>query len=250
MKRFENKVAFITGGNSGIGKAAAILIAREGANVVIADINENSETLEEIAREGTHVKFIKCDVSNASEVSLAVSETVKIFGSLDVALNNAGIVDSSQIHEKSIEEWHKVLGVNLNGVFYCMKYQLEQMRKQQGGGSIVNMGSIMSMVSEIGIASYASSKHGLVGLTKVAALENAKSNIRVNAIGPGYIETPLLMDNSGSGKEYREYMESKHPMGRLGKPEEIAKAFLFLASEDASFCTGAYLPVDGGYLIQ
>ncbi|WP_343558846.1 SDR family oxidoreductase [Sphingobacterium sp.] len=179
-----------------------------------------------------------------------MNETVIHFGRLDVALNNAGIVDASPIHEKTIDEWRKVLDVNLNGLFYGLKYQINQMRKQESGGSIVNMGSIMSQVSEFGIAAYASSKHGLVGLTKVAALENATNNIRVNAIGPGYIETPLLMDNSASGEKYRSYMESKHAMKRLGKPEEIAKAFLFLASEDASFCTGAYLPVDGGYLIQ
>jgi len=250
MKRFENKVAFITGGNSGIGKAAAVLIAREGADVVIADIKEDIEAIQEIEKEGGRVKFIQCDVSKSEAVESAINETIRIFGSLDVALNNAGIVDASTIHEKSIEEWHRVLNVNLSGVFYCMKYQIKQMRKQANGGSIVNMGSIMSQVAEIGIGSYASSKHGLVGLTKVAAVENATNNIRVNAIGPGYIETPLLMDNSTSGAEYRSYMESKHAMKRLGKPEEIAKAFLFLASDDASFCTGVYLPVDGGYLIQ
>lgn len=250
MNRFTNKVAFITGGNSGIGKAAAILIAREGARVMVADVKENQEALNEILKEGTDVRFVKCDVSRPEEVERAVAETVAVFGSLDVALNNAGVVDASLLHEKTIEEWQRVLNINLSGVFYGMKYQIAQMRKQPGGGAIVNMGSIMSQVGEQGIAAYASSKHGLVGLTKVAALENATNNIRVNAIGPGYIETPLLMDNSASGAEYRAYMESKHAMKRLGKPEEIAKVFLFLASDDASFCTGAYLPVDGGYLIQ
>lgn len=250
MKRFENKVAFITGGNSGIGKAAAILMAREGAKVMIADLKENKETLDEILKEGTDARFIACDVSKPEEVEHAVSETVKIFGSLDVAVNNAGIVDASPIHEKSVEEWQKVININLSGVFYGMKYQIAQMRKQETGGAVVNMGSIMSQVAEVGIGSYASSKHGLVGLTKVAALENGTSNIRVNAIGPGYIETPLLMDNAAQSSEYRSYMESRHAMKRLGRPEEIAKAVLFLASDDASFCTGAYLPVDGGYLIQ
>lgn len=250
MKRFENKVAFITGGNSGIGKASAILIAREGAKVAIADIKENQDVLAEIRKEGTEAIFVKCDVSKPEDVERAVNDTVKAFGSLDIALNNAGVVDAAPLHEKTIEEWHRVLNINLSGVFYGLKYQIAQMRKQATGGAIVNMGSIMSQVAEQGIAAYASSKHGLVGLTKVAALENATNNIRVNAIGPGYIETPLLMDNAASSSEYRAYMESKHAMKRLGKPEEIAKAFLFLASEDASFCTGAYLPVDGGYLIQ
>ncbi|GEN66381.1 SDR family NAD(P)-dependent oxidoreductase [Chryseobacterium rhizosphaerae] len=250
MKRFENKVAFITGGNSGIGKAVAVLMAREGAKVMIADIQENKETLEEVLKEGTDARFIACDVSNPEDVEKAVAETIEVFGSLDIGVNNAGIVDASPIHEKSIEEWQRVININLSGVFYGMKYQIAQMRKQETGGAIVNMGSIMSQVAEFGIGSYASSKHGLVGLTKVAALENGTNNIRVNAIGPGYIETPLLMDNAAQNVEYRSYMESKHAMKRLGKPEEIAKVVLFLASDDASFCTGAYLPVDGGYLVQ
>lgn len=248
MKRFEDKVAFITGGNSGIGKAAAVLMAREGAKIVIADLTENKDTLDEIAKEGTAVRFVACNVSKVEEVKQAVRATVDFFGSLDVAVNNAGVVDSGLLHEKPIEEWQRVLDINLSGVFYGMKYQIAQMRKQATGGAIVNVGSIMSQVAELGIASYASSKHGLIGLTKVAALENAVNHIRVNTIGPGYIETPLLMDNAS--QESRAYMESKHPMNRLGKPEEIAKAILFMASEDASFCTGTYLPVDGGYLIQ
>lgn len=250
MKRFENKVAFITGGTSGIGKVSAILIAREGAKVVVADINENQEAIEEIRQEGGEVKFIQCDVSKSEEVKDAIAETVAIFGSLDIALNNAGIVDRARnpIHEKSIEEWQQVLDINLNGVFYNMKYQIAQMRKQSTGGAIVNIGSIMSQVANEGIASYVSSKHGVIGLTKTAALENATHHIRVNAIGPGFIATPILPDTNN--KEALAYMESIHPMNRLGQPEEVAKAFLFLASDDSSFCTGVYLPVDGGYLIK
>lgn len=248
MKRFENKVMLITGGNSGIGKASAILAAREGAHVMIADLRLNQQTLDEIQQEGTTAAFVQCDVSKPEDMEKAVAATVEKFGRLDVALNNAGIVDASPIHEKSIGEWLKVTSVNLNGVFYGIKYEIAQMRRQGTGGAIVNIGSIMSQVGEIGIAAYAASKHGLVGMTKVAALENGTSNIRINTIGPGYIETPLLMDNASS--ESRAYMESKHAMKRLGKPEEIATAFLFLASDDASFCTGAYLPVDGGYLCQ
>lgn len=249
MKRFENKVAFITGGNSGIGKVSALAIAREGAAVMITDLSETSQVVEEIIKAGGKAAYVKCDVSMPEEVEHAVNETVRIFGRLDVALNNAGIVDTSLSHvnEKTLEEWNKVIAVNLSGVFYGMKYQIAQMRKQ-GGGSIVNIGSVMSQVTDMGIASYVSSKHGVVGLTKAAALENGTENIRVNIIGPGYIETPILMDNAGSGAA--EYLKSKTAMKRLGKPEEIAKTFLFLASDDASYCTGAYLPVDGGYLIQ
>jgi NAD(P)-dependent dehydrogenase (short-subunit alcohol dehydrogenase family) len=249
MKRFENKVAFITGGNSGIGKVSALAIAKEGAAVMITDLGETSQVVEEIKKAGGKAAYVKCDVSKPEEVEYAVNETIKIFGRLDVALNNAGIVDTSlkHINEKTLEEWNKVIAVNLSGVFYGMKYQIAQMRKQ-GGGSIVNIGSVMSQVTDMGIASYVSSKHGVVGLTKAAALENGSENIRVNIIGPGYVETPILMDNAGSGAA--EYLKSKTAMKRLGKPEEIAKAFLFLASDDASYCTGAYLPVDGGYLIQ
>lgn len=249
MKRFENKVAFITGGNSGIGKVSALAIAKEGAAVMITDLSETSQVIEEIIKAGGKAAYVKCDVSKPEEVEHAVNETVRIFGKLDVALNNAGIVDTSLSHvnEKTLEEWNKVIAVNLSGVFYGMKYQIAQMRKQ-GGGSIVNIGSVMSQVTDMGIASYVSSKHGVVGLTKAAALENGTENIRVNIIGPGYIETPILMDNAGSGAA--EYLKSKTAMKRLGKPEEIAKTFLFLASDDASYCTGAYLPVDGGYLIQ
>ncbi|RKE56318.1 SDR family NAD(P)-dependent oxidoreductase [Sphingobacterium detergens] len=250
MKRFENKVAFITGGNSGIGKAIALLMAREGAKVMIADLQRNQETLDEVLKAGGEVRFVACNVSDPTAVENAISDTIASFGSLDIAVNNAGVVDAAPIHEKSLEEWNRVININLNGVFYGMKFQIAQMRTQASGGSIINIGSIMSQVAEIGIAAYASSKHALVGLTKVAALENGVNNIRVNAIGPGYIETPLLMDNATGGADYKSIMESKHAMKRLGKPEEIARAVLFLASNDASFCTGVYLPVDGGYLIQ
>lgn len=250
MRRFENKVVFITGGTSGIGKSAAILFAREGAKVAVVDIHENPTALEEIRREGGEVLFIQCDVSKIDQVDHAVNETVAAFGSLDVAVNNAGISDrgGSLLHEKSIEEWQQVQDINLSGVFYGLKYQIAQMRRQESGGAIINIGSIMSMVGNETIASYVSSKHGVVGLTKVAALENAKHRIRVNAIGPGYIATPILPNQEN--KEMLAYMESLHPMNRLGQPEEIARPILFLASDDASFCTGVYLPVDGGYLIK
>lgn len=250
MKRFESKTVFITGGTSGIGKAAAILFAREGANLMLADVKKNQDAIEEIRQEGTAVEFIFCDVSKSEQLEQAVAATVTIFGSLDIAVNNAGISDSggSLLHEKSNEEWQQVQDINLSGVFYGLKFQIAQMRKQPNGGSIVNIGSIMSAVANETIASYVSAKHGVVGLTKVAALENAQHKIRVNAIGPGYIATPILPNQDN--KELLTYMESLHPMNRLGLPEEIAKPILFLASDDASFCTGVYLPVDGGYLIK
>lgn len=251
MKRFENKVVFITGGTSGIGRSSAILAAREGAKIALVDLHENAAVVEEIKKEGAEVKFIACNVANHDEVERAVADTIATFGSLDIALNNAGITDKSMapIHDKPLEEWQKVQDVNLNGVFYCMKHQLVQMRKQASGGSIVNMGSSMSVAVMEGIASYVASKHAVLGLSQTAALENAIHNIRVNVIGPGYIATPLLLAGIPD-EQTRKYMESLHPMNRLGEPEEIAKAFLFLASDDASFITGVYLPVDGGYLIK
>ncbi|WP_408097800.1 SDR family NAD(P)-dependent oxidoreductase [Peredibacter sp. HCB2-198] len=247
MKNFENQVAFITGGNSGIGKASALSVAREGANVMLADLKENPEVLREIKSLGVKASFVRCDVSKAEEVKNAIAETVKQFGSLDIALNNAGIGDQGMIHEKSLEQWERVISINLSGVFYCMKYEVEQMLKQKTGGKIINVSSILGQVAEAGAAAYVAAKHGVVGLTKTAAIEYGTKNIRVNAIGPGYIETPLLKDMD---EEKIHALEGRHTMKRLGHSEEVAKAFLWLASNDSSFLTGDYIPVDGGYLAQ
>ena len=180
-------------------------------------------------------------------VKEAISATVAQFGSLDVAFNNAGIGDEKQIHEKSIEQWNKVIAINLSGVFFCMKFQIEQMLKQKTGGSIVNVSSILGQVGTDGAAAYVAAKHGVVGLTQTAAIEYGTKNIRVNAIGPGYIETPLLQKMD---QDTKHALEEMHAMKRLGRAEEVAKAFTWLASDDASFMTGDYIPVDGGYLSQ
>ncbi|MFM6927787.1 MAG: SDR family NAD(P)-dependent oxidoreductase [Bdellovibrio sp.] len=247
MKRFQSKTAFITGGNSGIGKESALAIAKEGANVMIADLKEDKAVLKEIESLGVKASFIACDVANPMAVKEAVSATVAQFGSLDVAFNNAGVGDEKQIHEKSIEQWNKVIAINLSGVFFCMKFQIEQMLKQKNGGSIVNVSSILGQVGTDGAAAYVAAKHGVVGLTQTAAIEYGTKNIRVNAIGPGYIETPLLQNMD---KDTKHALEGMHAMKRLGRPEEVAKAFTWLASDDASFMTGDYIPVDGGYLSQ
>ncbi len=247
MKRFQNKTAFITGGNSGIGKESALAIAKDGANIMIADIKENKDVLKEIETVGVKAAFIACDVSNPMAVKEAINATIKNFGSLDVAFNNAGIGDEGMIHEKSIEQWKKVIDINLSGVFYCMKYEIEQMLKQKDGGSIINVSSILGQVGTSGASAYVAAKHGVVGLTQTAAAEYGDKKIRVNAIGPGYIETPLLQSMS---KDEKHALEQMHAMKRLGRPEEVAKAFLWLASDDASFMTGDYIPVDGGYLAQ
>lgn len=247
MGRFDNKVAFITGGNSGIGKASALMIAKDGANIMLADLKEDRGVLKEIEALGVTASFVKCDVSKPEDVEHAINETIRKFGSLDIALNNAEVGDQGMIHEKSIEQWHKVIEINLSGVFYCMKYEIEHMLKQKDGGKIINISSILGQVGEAGAAAYVAAKHGVVGLTQTAAIEYGAKNIRVNAIGPGYISTPLL---KGMDKEKLHELEERHAMKRLGESEEVAKAFVWLASDDSSFLTGDYIPVDGGYLAQ
>ena len=253
MKKLENKTVFVTGGLSGIGKACAVAAAKEGANVAVADLpNEKAESMmTEIKQLNGQAIFVACDVSDPDSVEKAVAKTIETFGSLDVAVNNAGIGgEANVVGEMSIEGWRKVIEINLSGVFYCMKFQLAQMMKQ-GSGSIINMASILGKVGFANSSGYAAAKHGVVGLTESAALEYAEKGIRVNALCPGFIATPLL-DKGGitSNKEVEHFITEKHAMKRLGKSEEIAAAFMFLASDESSFVTGSSLVVDGGYLAQ
>ena len=253
MKKLENKTVFITGGLSGIGLACAIAAAKEGANVAIGDLKtaKADEAMKKIVKECPEAIFIECDVSVFSQVQLAVQKVVSTFGSLDVALNNAGIGGkANKVGDMSEEDWLKVINVNLNGVFNCMKHELTQMSKQHSG-VIINMSSILGKVGFATSSHYVAAKHGIVGLTQTAALEYAPEHIRINAICPGFIETPLL-NNAGITKDsdLQKYIIGLHPMKRLGKPEEVASAFIFLASCDSSFITGATLEIDGGYLAQ
>ncbi|MCX6257326.1 MAG: SDR family oxidoreductase [Bacteroidia bacterium] len=253
MKKLENKAVFITGGLSGIGKACAIAAAKEGANVAIADLKSeySGKILEEIKRENSKAVFIECDVSVYKQVESAIHQAIKIFSSLDVALNNAGIGgEANKVGDMSEEAWLKVINVNLNSVFYCMKHELTQMSKQKKG-VIINMSSILGKVGFPSSSHYVAAKHGIIGLTKTAALEYAAEGIRINAICPGFIETPLLT-NAGitENTEIQKYIINLHPMKRLGKSEEIASGFIFLASDDSSFMTGTTLEIDGGYLAQ
>lgn len=248
---FKNKTALVTGAASGIGKSTAELYAKEGANVVLSDIDEKkgNAAVDEISRNGGNAVFVKADVSSHSDCKSMVEQTIKHFGRLDFACNNAGIGgEQNPIADYSIENWNKVIAINLSSVFYCMKYEIQAML-DTGGGAIVNMASILGNVSFENSAAYVSAKHGVVGLTKNAAVEYAKKNIRVNSVGPAFIRTPLIADLEEDKQTY-EFLVSLHPIGRLGKPEEVAELVIWLSSDKASFVTGSYYPVDGGYLAK
>jgi NAD(P)-dependent dehydrogenase (short-subunit alcohol dehydrogenase family) len=253
MKKLDNKTVFITGGLSGIGLACAIAAAKEGANVVVADLESDNldKSISEIRSFNPKAEFIECNVANYNQVKSAIDKTVNNFGSCDIALNNAGIGgQSSKVSEMSESMWLEVIGVNLNGVFNCMKHQLIQMEKQKCG-VIVNMSSILGKVGFANASHYVASKHGVIGLTQAAAMEYAPMGIRINAICPGFIQTPLLT-KSGivENSEFQHAIMNLHPMKRLGVSEEVAAGFIFLASEESSFITGSSLDIDGGYLCQ
>lgn len=249
MKSLENKVAIITGSGSGIGRSAALLLAKEGAKVVVSDINAEggNKVVDEIKKNGGQAHFIAANTSKPEDHEALVEATVKHFGSLDIAVNNAGIGGPVGLTgEYPLDGWQKVIDINLSGVFYGLRYQLPAM--QENGGSIINIASILGQAGTKYSPAYVASKHGVVGLTKAAALEYADKNIRINSIGPGYIYTPLV--TSSMDKSALDSLVELHPIGRLGEAEEIAEMILWLASSKSSFATGAYFPVDGGYLAQ
>jgi len=252
--RLEGKIALVTGGASGIGRATALTFVREGAKLVIADMNADGgqQTVHMIQENGGEAIFVRVDVSHATEVEAMISTTVETYGRLDCAHNNAGIGSRPRapLHECTEETWDRVLAINLKGVWLCLKYEIVQMLKQ-GSGTIVNTASIMGLVgSWSGTAAYNASKHGVVGLTKTAALEYATSGIRVNAVCPGYIHTPLIEEALTSNLALEAQIVARHPVGRMGKPEEIAEAVVWLCSDAAAFVTGHTMTVDGGYVAQ
>lgn len=249
MKVLENKVAIITGAGSGIGKAAAELFAREGAKVVVSDIDEDhgKNAVEGIQINGGEACFIKADTSKSEDNESLVKQTIAKYGKLDIAVNNAGIAGPLAVTgEYPLDGWKKVIDVNLSGVFYGMRYQIPAMLP--AGGSIVNIASILGNTGTRFSPAYVAAKHGVVGLTKAAALEYADKNIRINSVGPGYIKTPMVMNALDS--ETLKAVVGLHPIGRLGESEEIAELILWLASSKSSFVTGAYYLADGGYLAQ
>ena len=247
MKKLQSKVVFITGGNSGIGKEAAIEAAKEGAIVVIADLtgSDHRETIQEISDLDATCMFVPIDVSDVESVKAAINATVDRFGRLDVAFNNAGIgAPYSGIHDMPEAVWDRVIAVNLTGQFYCVKYELQQFLKQ-GGGVIVNMSSLGGLKAEHGLVPYTVAKHGVLGLTKNIAVQYATQNIRANAICPYYIETPLL---SAAADEVHQAWIQGTPSKRLGQASEVAKAFIYLACDDSSYCNGTQIILDGGVM--
>ena len=246
------KIALVTGGGSGIGRAAALAYARAGAQVLVADVDtaggeETVALIEDLSATGL---FVAADVSRAGDVEGMVDAAVAAWGRLDFAFNNAGIQgDLSQTAECTEENWDQITGINLKGVWLCMKYEIAQMLKQ-GGGAIVNNASNFGVVGSVGMPAYSASKHGVIGLTKTAALEYAQTGIRINVVCPGPVQTPLVDKIIERQPEIVDAIIQREPIGRMGQPEEIAGAVVWLCSSEASFVIGATLAVDGGYVAQ
>jgi NAD(P)-dependent dehydrogenase (short-subunit alcohol dehydrogenase family) len=246
----EGKVGLVTGGTSGIGRDTAVLFAKAGAKVVVAGRREleGEETVELVRAAGGDGLFVKADVSKSNEVDTLVQKAVERFGRVDVAFNNAGIEGLwVPIVRQSEEDWDRTIDINLKGVWLCLKYEIRQMLKQGGGGAIVNMASVTGLVGSAGAAAYSASKHGVIGLTKSAALETAKSGIRINAVCPAVIETPMAERLFGAPAVHK-FVLNSHPIGRFGRPTEIAEAVVWMCSDRASFMTGQSLVLDGGFL--
>lgn len=249
MQDFANKVALVTGASNGIGKASALAFASKGANVVVADINQalGQATVDEIENKGGQAVFILCDVTKEADVIALVDATLDTYGQLDFAFNNAGIeIEQSKLADGEEKVYDAIMDVNVKGVWRCMKYQIPAMLKN-GGGSIVNTASVAGLGAAPKMAIYSASKHAVIGLTKSAAVEYGKKGIRVNAVCPAVIDTEMFRRAAESDPRKAEYVAGMHPVGRIGKVEEVAEAVMYLCSSNSGFTTGIALPVDGGH---
>jgi NAD(P)-dependent dehydrogenase (short-subunit alcohol dehydrogenase family) len=251
-KEFEGRVAFVTGGASGIGRATALAFADAGARVVVADVSReaNEETARKIEQRGARALAVHCDVRRAEDIEAAVDEGVRAFGRLDFAFNNAGVEPKglAPTADWDIEEWDRILTIDLRGVFLCMKSEIPRMLKN-GGGAIVNTSSGAGVIGIQGSPAYTAAKHGVIGLTRSAALDYAARNVRINAVCPGYIDTPMIARYSGTSAEARADVIAQEPIGRMGTPEEIAATVVWMCSDAAAFMIGHALVVDGGQTI-
>ncbi len=249
-KIFAGKVAIVTGGSFGIGRATAVAFAQRGAKVVVADYVENDETVNLVKAAGGEALFVKCDVSKSTDVKEMVDKTIAAFGRLDYAFNNAGIEGTmGAITDCTEENWDRTININLKGIFLCMKYEIPYMLKA-GKGAIVNCASVAGLVGFPGLPAYVASKHAVVGLTKTAALEYVKAGVRVNAVCPGVIKTDMIDRITGGKEETEAQFIMGEPIGRMGTPQEIAEAVVWLCADSASFTTGQAIAVDGGWVAQ
>ena len=250
--KFNGKVALVTGAASGIGRATALAFAREGASVVVADVGEdaNRETARQVEEAGGRAVAVRCDVTSVDDIERALKQTIEAFGRLDMAFNNAGVEPRKLVPtaETQVEEWDRIFGVDLRGVFLCMKYEIPLLLAG-GGGAIVNASSGAGVIGIKNNAAYAAAKHGVIGLTRSAGLEYAAKGIRINAVCPGYIDTPMIERFAGSSVEARAQVIAQEPIGRMGTPEEIAATVVWMCSDAAGFMIGHALVVDGGQTI-
>jgi NAD(P)-dependent dehydrogenase (short-subunit alcohol dehydrogenase family) len=252
MINFSGKVALVTGGTSGIGRAAAIAYARQEAKVVVAGrrVDEGEKTVRLIKDAGGDALFVQTDITQESDIKAMVDKTINTFGRLDIAFNNAGVYgENPSWIDQTDAEYDRMMTANIKGVWLSMKYEIAQMLRQ-GSGAIVNSSSVLGVIAMPSVPLYTASKYAVVGLTKAAALQYAKSGIRVNAVGPGAIETDMFESATGGQDEAKAYMAGLHPIGRVGQPSEVANAVLWLSSDSASFVTGETLMIDGGFVAQ